>query len=279
MLLHVGNIVRVDQNTFLHLKGKFVQVCVDIDITKPLPGSITITRGAMTMRVLIIYERLHEVCPLCGGESHQLDLCPKLRAPKKIEVFVEKFDNQGLSQANKRTPADPLSHPSHSENWVTVAPKRRVNSMINPRNFRSSNRPTKATNTMSSNPHNQAHPPKYGFNLPQINNEGPPVSTTQPTVIYRTPNPAPANMERIILANLNAMVEDPPTNAEALDDIDEGMNEDENIDMYLNLHLKTSRCLRTLPKEKVQGWRGSYLPGHLGAATIALMDFFLRNYL
>lgn len=101
-------------------------MCVNLTITKPLLGSITITKGDMTMRVPITYEGPHEVCPLCGGELHQLELCPKLPAPKKkIEVFVEKFDNQGLAQPNKTTLVDPISHPSPSENWVTVAPKKK----------------------------------------------------------------------------------------------------------------------------------------------------------
>lgn len=63
----MGKIVRVDQNTLLRLKGKFARVCVNLDITKPLPGSITITAGELSMREPIIYEGLHEVCPLCGG--------------------------------------------------------------------------------------------------------------------------------------------------------------------------------------------------------------------
>jgi len=82
LLHHVGNIVRVDRNTLLCLRESFAQVCVNIDITKPLLGSITITKGDMTMRVPIIYEGLHEVCPLCGGESHQLEVCPKLPTQK-----------------------------------------------------------------------------------------------------------------------------------------------------------------------------------------------------
>lgn len=112
----MGSIIRVDQSILLRLKGKFALVYINLDITKTLPGSITIIKGDITVRVPIIYEGLHEVCPLCGGESHQLEVCPKLPAPPKIEVFVEKFDNQGLSQANRTTPVDPLSHPSHSKN-------------------------------------------------------------------------------------------------------------------------------------------------------------------
>lgn len=77
LLQHVGSIVRVDQNTLLCRKEKFARVCVNLDITKPLPGSLTIVKGDMAMRVPIIYDGLHEVCPLCGGESHQLEVCPK----------------------------------------------------------------------------------------------------------------------------------------------------------------------------------------------------------
>ena len=60
--------------------------------------------------------------------------------------------------------------------------------------------------------------------------------TTQPTVLYRISNPAPTNSKGIILANLSAMVGDPPINDEPLDATDEGTNEDEDIEMYLNLH-------------------------------------------
>jgi len=45
-----------------------------------------------SMRVTLIYEGLHEVCPLCGGNSHLLDAYPKLHLNKKIKVIVEKFD-------------------------------------------------------------------------------------------------------------------------------------------------------------------------------------------
>ena len=59
-----------DQNTLLHLKGKFARVYVNIDITRPLPGSINVFGEGSSMRVPIIYEGLHDVCPLCGGDSH-----------------------------------------------------------------------------------------------------------------------------------------------------------------------------------------------------------------
>jgi len=44
LLNHVGEVIKIDQNTLLMLKRKFAQVCVNIDITRPLPGSITVSR-------------------------------------------------------------------------------------------------------------------------------------------------------------------------------------------------------------------------------------------
>lgn len=70
LLKSVGLVVRVDQNTLLCLKGKFARVCLNIDITHPLLGSLAIAKGTSSMRAPLIYEGLHEVCPLCGGKAH-----------------------------------------------------------------------------------------------------------------------------------------------------------------------------------------------------------------
>jgi len=54
-------------------------------------------------------------------------------------------------------------------------------------------------------------------------------------MIYKILNLAPTDPEGIMPANLNAVLEDPPINDETVNDIDEGMNEDENVDVHLNL--------------------------------------------
>lgn len=53
------------------------------------------------MRVSLIYEGLHEVCPLCRGDSHQLDNCPKLPSQKKIQVVVQTFEENSDYPPNK----------------------------------------------------------------------------------------------------------------------------------------------------------------------------------
>ena len=67
---HVGQVIKLDRNTLLRLKGKFAPICINLDITKPLLGSLTVSRLGSSLRVPLIYEGLHEVFPLCGGESH-----------------------------------------------------------------------------------------------------------------------------------------------------------------------------------------------------------------
>lgn len=103
LLKPVGTIVRIDQNTLLRLKGKFVPVCLNIDITQPLLGSLTIARDGLSMRAPLIYEGLHEICPLCGGGSHQLASCPKLPARTRPRLWFKNL-RMTLHAAPLRTP-------------------------------------------------------------------------------------------------------------------------------------------------------------------------------
>ena len=137
ILKPVGPVVRSDQNTLLRLKGKFARICVNLDVTKPLPGSISVVRPQGCLRFPLIYEGLHEVCPLCGGESHQLQACPKLPLAQKVEVLLEKFDASGVTKSQSSSSANPLP-PSLTETWVTVTPKKRFKTMIQPRPRRNS---------------------------------------------------------------------------------------------------------------------------------------------
>jgi len=44
LLQPLGLIVRIDQNTLLRVKAKFARVCLHIDVTHPLPSSLTISK-------------------------------------------------------------------------------------------------------------------------------------------------------------------------------------------------------------------------------------------
>jgi len=129
----MGPVVRVDQNTLLRLKGKFARVCLTRDITHPLLGSLTIAMGNFSMEVSLIYKGLHDVCPLCGGEPHQLDNYPKLHAQQKVQVVVQKFEENSDCQVTKEPLSSTSRHPTMIDNWVTVSPKKRVRPALGPR--------------------------------------------------------------------------------------------------------------------------------------------------
>lgn len=116
LLKSVGPIVKVDQNALLCLKDKFARVCLNINTTQPLPGSLTIVRGGLSMRVSLLLE----LCPLCGRDSHQLDSCPKLPSRKRIKVVVRKFDEADGSPQTEVPSSSSNAPPAPNDNWVSV---------------------------------------------------------------------------------------------------------------------------------------------------------------
>ena len=64
LLKIVGTLVPIDQNILLLLKGKFTRACLNINITSPLLGRLTISWDGRSRRVLLIYEVLDEVYPI-----------------------------------------------------------------------------------------------------------------------------------------------------------------------------------------------------------------------
>jgi len=126
LLQHVGNFIRVDDITLNRSKGKYARVCLNIDITKPLRGSlfIPLPNNTQPLEVPISYEGLHEVCALCGSNAHALESCPE--TPKgPLEVIVEKFGATKLLNENDQSHVANPSSSTSSEKWVTVAPKKR----------------------------------------------------------------------------------------------------------------------------------------------------------
>lgn len=223
-LLHqVGPVIRVDQNTLLRLKGKFARVCVHIDITRPLPGSLTITRQDRSMRVPLIYEGLHEVCPLCGGESHQLESCPKLPSQKKIQVVVQRFDESSAKSTTTEPPPSDQNIPQLSENWVTVSPKKRMRSTSITKHKTHFQRSTQEKESIVP-----AQPPTV-----VDPNKLCPENQKQTTPPNETPNPSPAKGKDTKTQD----VAYPPTYllTEEEEKNDEEMEDDTNDDIFFNL--------------------------------------------
>ncbi len=84
-LLHIGNglgpVLRVDFNTAAGTRGRFVRICVQIDLDKPLARIVRVGKT----RLAVIYEGIGLLCFHCGRIGHRSELCPSR--------ILEKEDN------------------------------------------------------------------------------------------------------------------------------------------------------------------------------------------
>jgi len=96
--------------------------CLHLDVSQPLPSTLSIPTPNGPLLIPITYEGLHDVCALCGTPDHLLDHCPSLPLAPKLEVVVEKFRNQAI---NDPSPSSPSSeHFDMGGNWIRISPKK-----------------------------------------------------------------------------------------------------------------------------------------------------------
>lgn len=91
---------------------------MNIDISKPVSCSLTLTVDDESMEFYLSYEGVHEVCPLCGGKDHSLVSYPN-KPRNNLDLMVAKLESSTL---------DSQGQPSHSPNpdWIHVKPQRRA---------------------------------------------------------------------------------------------------------------------------------------------------------
>ncbi|XVF67807.1 hypothetical protein PTKIN_Ptkin10aG0151500 [Pterospermum kingtungense] len=87
----IGRPIRIDQATSLVSRGKFVRLCVEVDITKPLLSKFKLRRRVRRIE----YEGMHLVCFNCGIYGHRQEDCPNLREEDNQKGKLEKGENSG----------------------------------------------------------------------------------------------------------------------------------------------------------------------------------------
>lgn len=68
----LGNPARVDMTTLNFERGRFTRVCVEIDLKKPLKGTVMVNG----LRYFVAYEGLSTICSKCGLYGHLVHTCP-----------------------------------------------------------------------------------------------------------------------------------------------------------------------------------------------------------
>lgn len=101
----VGSTLRVDSNTLNVECGRFARICVEVDLTKPVVGTVNINDHWYKVQ----YEGLHILCATCGYYGHYTGDCtnpskPVVRDnPKQTTSFTAVAPNGGSWRMRGRT--------------------------------------------------------------------------------------------------------------------------------------------------------------------------------
>ncbi|KAL7262125.1 hypothetical protein ACSBR1_000500 [Camellia fascicularis] len=133
VLFHIakalGVPLKVDINRAMAARGKYVRVCVEIDLRKPLISHFTI--GKYTYGVE--YEHLHSLCFSCGRVGHRQESCSDRQPPALVtqpqdctgNTIEKTMDQMGKSPNpdQERTDSE-LGRRTYGP-WMTVTNQRR----------------------------------------------------------------------------------------------------------------------------------------------------------
>ncbi|KAG2294406.1 hypothetical protein Bca52824_041075 [Brassica carinata] len=118
----LGKPVRVDLTTLKFERARFARVCVEVNLAKPLKGTVLINGE----RYFVAYEGLAEICSKCGIYGHLVHGCPRTIAERLAEVAIQ-------TEAQSATRSPTRLEPIVQENGFTPARSSRRGTQILPR--------------------------------------------------------------------------------------------------------------------------------------------------
>ncbi|GKV12610.1 hypothetical protein SLEP1_g23732 [Rubroshorea leprosula] len=136
-LRKIGNkvdpLLRVDAHTAHHTRGRYVRICVQIDLAQPVIKHVRI--GKKKQRV--IYEGVSALCFHCGRIGHRNNQCPNIKQVSaqtmevpitQQEVVMEKLDTVGTTskETNNSNPTRSINLQKKDEYapWLLVERRR-----------------------------------------------------------------------------------------------------------------------------------------------------------
>ena len=77
--------LQIDSQTAMEARGRYVRLCIQLDITKPLINTVLIGRFEQS----VVYEGIHSLCFSCGRIGHRKEACPlTIKKPEKRRRLV-----------------------------------------------------------------------------------------------------------------------------------------------------------------------------------------------
>ena len=94
----LGTMLKIDQNTSIHSRGKFARICVEINLRRKLVPAILV----LGREFKVEYEGLHLICFNCGQYGHRMEICMEtVVAPAKTaEVATVEANMEGMEGEN-----------------------------------------------------------------------------------------------------------------------------------------------------------------------------------
>ncbi|KAL8158474.1 hypothetical protein V2J09_000011 [Rumex salicifolius] len=101
--------LKVDPKTLHSNRGRFARLCVEVDLNKPLRGTVLVNGN----RFLLKYEGLPEICYECGRYGHRKEGCPYRPSPEAqpLEKAKEAEPGANLKEISRPSRALPKPQP------------------------------------------------------------------------------------------------------------------------------------------------------------------------
>ncbi|CAL0316473.1 unnamed protein product [Lupinus luteus] len=113
----VGRPIKVDTNTLRVARGRYVRVCMEIDLIKSVVGRYNL--GGHYYKVM--YEGLHVICKTCGCYGHVTRKCSiTLTIPSSLEINVVDEQLSKVPEAVVQDNVNPQAIVEHPSSFPTV---------------------------------------------------------------------------------------------------------------------------------------------------------------
>src|ERR1044072_7451068 len=91
----IGKMLKVDQLTSIHSRGKFARICVQIDLKKKFVPTVKVMGKVLNLE----YEGLHQICFNCGNCGHRVGSFPEITVTEE-----QKNKNQESAKIDEENP-------------------------------------------------------------------------------------------------------------------------------------------------------------------------------
>ncbi|XP_042027199.1 uncharacterized protein LOC121774377 [Salvia splendens] len=94
MLFSIGKLfgepIQIDHNTITRARMSYARICIEIDISKPVPGKCMLRLGGKDITLQVRWDKIPHYCSACKHVGHSEDHCyaiGKKPAPPKKDFF------------------------------------------------------------------------------------------------------------------------------------------------------------------------------------------------